>query len=404
MSSWIRRSDPGCWSGLFLAGILAAGPAADAGFTVTDLGLAGLGRSSGATAINAQGATSGVVSGYGISNAVESAPGAGFHAINTSSLAGATSSSAAAINGSGDVTGSFYDSIDNQTHAFKTMGNQSIDLGSFSSGRFRGASTAGVAINTSGEVLGNAALSDGEKVVFRSSGPGQLSQITLPGGSLAGQAAGLNSAGTAVGSYTTSLGISRVFVAAEGQPATDLLSHYPVRGFGLNTYGAAINTVGDVTGYGDVNGQSHAFFASAKGTFIDIGASSGFGSSISIGINDQGQVVGQMSNNGASSRAFFWDQTAGLFDLNSLLSPADSNNWILTSASGINDSDQISGQGYINGQLHGFLLTPVPGSLPFLPSATVPTPPSVWLAVVGIGVAGGCRRLRRGRTEVRANA
>ncbi len=209
---------------------------------------------------------------------------AGFHAINTSGLAGATSSSAAAINGSGDVTGSYYDSIDNQTHAFKTMGNQSIDLGTFTSGRFRGASTAGVAINTSGEVLGNAALSDGEKVVFRSSGPGQIAQITLPGGSLSGQAAGLNSAGTAVGSYLNGRsGFTRVFIAAEGLPATDLLSQFSTRGFGLNSYASAINDRGDVTGYGDFNGQSHAFFASANGTFTDIGVAGGFSSSISIG-------------------------------------------------------------------------------------------------------------------------
>jgi probable HAF family extracellular repeat protein len=44
-------------------------------------------------------------------------------------------------------------------------------------------------------------------------------------------------------------------------------------------------------------------------------------------------------------------------DLNSLI-PAHSG-WILTQASGINDSGQIVGWGTVNKQTHAFLLSPI---------------------------------------------
>jgi len=401
MPTWVRRSIGWCWPAVVL--VLVAVEQSDAGFTVTDLGAFGTGQFSGATGIDAAGAASGTASVGGLGVAVESMPGGHFQIISPLGSPGA-SSSANAINATGDVVGSFFDAADHHSHAFRTVNGLAIDLGTFSDAHYQGADSRGVAINASGEVLGSARLRDGSNVAFRTGGGGQFAPIALPGGSLVGQGAGLNDSGTAVGSYLNAQGISRVFVAAEGASGTDLLSRYATSGFGLNSYASAINNRGDVTGYGDFNGQSHAFFASAGGQFVDIGVTSGFSSSVSIGMNSQGQVVGEMDNHGSNSRAMLWDQTAGLFDLNTLLSPADQV-WTLTVATGINDKDQISGQGYINGQLHGFLLTPIPGeSLFSIAGATVPAPPSVWMAMAGLLIAGGWFKIRRGRTAAQGTA
>jgi hypothetical protein len=55
-----------------------------------------------------------------------------------------------------------------------------------------------------------------------------------------------------------------------------------------------------------------------------------------------------------------------MVDLNSLISPTSG--WVLEQANAINDNGQIVGFGTIDGETHGFLLTPVPepGSLSLL--------------------------------------
>ena len=403
MSSSVRCFEYGrrlvCWVAL----LPVVSHQAQAGFTVTDLGVMSQGQSSGATGINASGATSGTMFASGSSLAVQAAGDGTFRAISMSGLPGVTSSSAAAINDSAQVTGSFYDSIDRTTHAFYATSGAATDLGKFTDPRFQGANSYGVAISSSGQVLGNAQLTDGSRVAFRASSAGAISTIILPGGSQVGSAGGINSQGTVVGSFVNNLGISHVFMA-DGNTATQVVSTMPVQGFGLNSYGVAINDSKTIIGYGDYNGGSHAFYLPHQGSLVDIGVTGGFSSSMALGLNNQGQVVGTLSSSGGSGHAFFWDQSAGLFDLNTLLSASDSASWVLTSATGINDRDQIAGQGYINGQLHGFLLTPVPGSEGFFPSATVPAPPSACLAAIGLGVAGGWYRLRHGRTRGQGTA
>jgi hypothetical protein len=55
--------------------------------------------------------------------------------------------------------------------------------------------------------------------------------------------------------------------------------------------------------------------------------------------------------------AFVWSREKGMQDLNTLI-PSNSG-WTLTMATAINVRGQITGEGDINGQQHGFLLTPV---------------------------------------------
>lgn len=57
-----------------------------------------------------------------------------------------------------------------------------------------------------------------------------------------------------------------------------------------------------------------------------------------------------------------WELTNNMQDLNGLI-PANSG-WFLFSANSINNAGQIVGSGALNGQIHGFLLTPEGGKLP----------------------------------------
>jgi len=113
------------------------------------------------------------------------------------------------------------------------------------------------------------------------------------------------------------------------------------------------------------------------GEITDLGTLPGDILSVASGINLSGQVIGSSGNtllgegwggNGGSGfggdggsvavigRPFLWTAQNGMQDLNTLISPGSG--WVLTSASGINISGQIVGSGTLNGQNHGFLLTP----------------------------------------------
>jgi len=59
----------------------------------------------------------------------------------------------------------------------------------------------------------------------------------------------------------------------------------------------------------------------------------------------------------AADHAFLY-ANGTMQDLNSLIAP--DSGWVLQDADAINDVGQITGFGLINGQTHGFLLTPTP--------------------------------------------
>ena len=80
--------------------------------------------------------------------------------------------------------------------------------------------------------------------------------------------------------------------------------------------------------------------------------------SFALGINNEGQVVGQSNSSFPDSAAFLYSGGA-MLDLNSMISP--SSGWQLTTATAINDNGQIVGYGTNpSGQTDAFLLTPTP--------------------------------------------
>ena len=144
-----------------------------------------------------------------------------------------------------------------------------------------------------------------------------------------------------------------------------------------------INATGHVVGYSQLvsgNGDpTHGFLYNGS-TMIDLGGGAGF--TVAYGINDADDVVGD--TNGVA----FLYQGAGLINLNTLI-PALSG-WTLQAARDINNNGQIVGYGSFNGAHHAFLLNPVP------------EPTTIVLAAVGAMAVGWsarrkCRRNEKGR-------
>ncbi len=225
---------------------------------------------------------------------------------------------------------------------------------------------------------------------------------------------GINSSGRVVGSSEVSPGgLQHAFITDAQGHAVDLLSRNTAGNFRFNTYGTALNYYGDVVGYGDAGNSEHAFFASsAGGPLVDLGLLFGGTASLANAVNAEDNVVGMVQFGSSppsqpSGQAFLWSASNGMVNLNSLLLPSDQATWNLADATGINDSDQISGEGYVNGVLHGFVLTPIPGGSIFDPAVTVvPEPPAWLLSALGLAMAAAWSRsrLRRGRTGGRAAA
>jgi probable HAF family extracellular repeat protein len=115
----------------------------------------------------------------------------------------------------------------------------------------------------------------------------------------------------------------------------------------------AINELGQVVG--EISGPAgvHGFLWS-DGVMIDLGDIPGYPGSLAGAINSATHVVGALdSDSGGGIRAFIWAKGV-MRNLNELIPPESG--WILGSAAGINDSEEIAGTGSISGRGRAFLL------------------------------------------------
>lgn len=130
---------------------------------------------------------------------------------------------------------------------------------------------------------------------------------------------------------------------------------------GTSSSAAGVNNAGQVVGASTLaNGAAHAFYWSSSTGMVDIGTFGGTGGGAKA-INNLGEVVGHTTNVAGVWHAFYWNNVSyTLTDLNSLLSPTDAANWVLTYAWKINDNRKVIGNGTLTiggvASNHGYLL------------------------------------------------
>jgi probable HAF family extracellular repeat protein len=113
-----------------------------------------------------------------------------------------------------------------------------------------------------------------------------------------------------------------------------------------------INDNGEVIGYSD----SHGFIYTG-GTMKALPELPGLADSFPQDINSSGYAVGWAADTSYNERRAFLYGRGITYDLNDLI-PADSG-WFLVSATGINEAGEIAGFGIHHEQLRSFLLTPL---------------------------------------------
>lgn len=343
----------------------AAAAAQPGQYVFTDLGVLG-GPNSKARALSGQGQVVGLA---------DACAGCGFHAflwtpsapngtsgsmIDLGTLRGDQYSAATGVNNSGLVVGLSY---------YPTLGSAFIydgtmhDLGSLAPGS--GSEAAG--INAVGEVVGSSGTAQGLQHAFlwvpkKPEGTqGKMYDLGVPAGQATSSASAINDSGVIVGSSLNAdfLG-GRAFVWRPDTPGgttgtmTDLLQPPGVSDSGA----AAISSNGLIAGtLITAAGQAHAFLFDTA--MHDLGTLPGGTESFGYGINSSGVVVGYSETAVRDNdHAALW---AGghVSDLNRFLpGPAQAAGYVLQLAYAINDAGQIAGIATVDGDAHGFLLTP----------------------------------------------
>jgi probable HAF family extracellular repeat protein len=343
-------------------------------------------------------------------------------------LPSGTSSNGVAINTAGQITGNA-NTGNSSAHAYVTTvgAGQLTDLGTLG-----GTTSFGVAINNHGVIVGESAVSGSQTVAMSVTAPGTMQAFQLLTGWTNSFATGINDSGQVAGYATIAGGVDRAFFGTVGGTPTQMgtLGGANSLAFGINgqgvvvgysdtssggthaftaingvmtdlgglgasntSFGMAINDSGLVVGYGGIAGAYHAFVATGPNSLVDLSTLTGSGQSFAYGVDSAGDIVGTSSAVGGGSHAFIvLAHTTQMLDLNLLLQ--NGAGWVLSQADGINNQGQIVGTGTLNGQVHAFVLTPVPE-----PSAWITT--SVGLATLGI--VSLRRTLKHGRIAVLAD-
>jgi probable HAF family extracellular repeat protein len=197
----------------------------------------------------------------------------------------------------------------------------------------------------------------------------------------------INDPGQVTGIAKASDGTQRGFIWDQGNGMKDLGDladgHGETRAYEINYAGQIVGETWDRLG-----NRAQAFVWQ-DGIMRGLGVlPNGSDASIAEGINDSGVAVGTSyvgpAEQASGHRAFVWDSINGIRDLNSMLD-ASGSDWVLGGCRDINNSGQIVGGGYHNGEYRGFLLTPVPE----------PTTLVMWAGLAATGAFIAWRRRNR---------
>jgi len=307
---------------------------------------------------------------------------------------GGPNSGASAMNDSGFITGYALLPADENgffpQHAFRYNGTNMIDLGvlpggSFSDGQFINANgdVAGLAdaggftrgfvyrngtmtdigslgiglstiddLNNNGHVVGYSLDDAFQAVAFFFDGTTMHGLGTL--GGAVSRAWSINDSGVIVGEADNDDGVTRAFIYTNG-----VMSDLGTLGTGEFSWAININNAGYILGYSEfdsnrIDGAIRAFIIPPGGAMTDLGTLGGE-VSVPIAMNSHGHVIGDAENDLGETVPFLY-KNGTMVNINTLL-PPDSG-WVLLTAFHINDAGQISGYGFLNGQISYYILTP----------------------------------------------
>jgi probable HAF family extracellular repeat protein len=262
-------------------------------------------------------------------------------------------SEAWSIGNSGHVVGYALNYAGN-SRAFVWNNGRMVDLGTLPGH----AESQAFGVNNSGHVVGYSGTGFGNERAFLRT-TGAMQNLGTLGGSTS-RALAVNNLGQVVGYSDKSIYTDHAFLYSNGT-MKDLGT------IGRNPNGVSravdINDKGQIVGHSTVGDDlftMHAFLWT-NGTLKDLGALPRYSYSYAKGINNAGHVVGLASVmeeylSGDDKRAFLY-RDGKMLNLNDAL-PANTP-WVLLQANSINDDGVIVGTGKLNGQLRGFMLTPL---------------------------------------------
>jgi probable HAF family extracellular repeat protein len=262
-----------------------------------------------------------------------------------------------------------------RSHAALFKGGVAVDLGTLKGQVYSRAN----GINAMGQVVGFSGSqrdANESRAFMWSSQTGMIDLGTL-GGAYA-QANAINDAAVITGaSETQDMGAvkkTHAFIYRQVLASTQRMQDLGVLGTGLFSSGMAINNYNHVAGYSTLStkdGRVHAFLHNSK-EMIDLGSLGRYSPdsdySVALGVNSKDQVVGYtylpaFGDAPLQQVAFLWSRNENgvgkMANLNHMVDKTGAN-YLLISATGINDKGQIAAVAHdiYNGTLRAVLLTP----------------------------------------------
>jgi len=207
---------------------------------------------------------------------------------------------------------------------------------------FGGPNGIALDVNDSGEIVGSAQLPEnyGEACLWQ--GGSIFILGVLPGGdtgvpgALESRALAINDKSQVVGFSLTGSGFDHAFLSQNG-----VMTDLGILPGGTESIANAINENGLVVGLAtDPSGVTHSV-TWQNGIMTELPDLAGSSGNLALSVNATGVIAGESRING-ENHAVIWENGT-VVDLNSLL-PSGSG-WVLTSARGINDLGQITGEG-----------------------------------------------------------